>query len=66
MEDRGGVPFSRAFLRRARVFGERLRVRVRFSREESEEGESESGSGVSDMGAGDVWCLAAERVIGAK
>ena len=45
LEGSGGVApfsFSKAFCRRARVLGERLRARARFSREESEEGESES------------------------
>lgn len=53
----GGVAFvlSRAFCRRARVLGERLRARARFSREESEEGDSgsESGSGVSEIVEGE-------------
>lgn len=70
---RGGVApfsFSRAFFRRARVFGERLRARARFSSEESEEGEEESESlsrsGISEMGDGEARRLALERVIGAK
>lgn len=47
------------------VLGLRLRARARFSRLESEDsGESVSSS---EMGVvGDVCCLAAERVIGAK
>ena len=45
-----------AFWRRARVLGDRLRARARFSRDESDEWESgsDSGSGVSDMGSGDM------------
>lgn len=70
MDGSGGAAFvlSRAFCRRARVLGERLRARARFSREESEEGDSdpESGSGVSEMVEGEGWCFVEGRVMGVK
>lgn len=59
----GAVGFDRAFCCRAKVFGERLRDRARFSTEESEESEE----GDSGMEFGEVCRFrAAERVIGAK
>ena len=59
----GAVGLVRAFCCRAKVFGERLRDRARFSREESEESEE----GDSGMEFGEVWRFrAAERVMGAK
>ena len=69
MEGRGRAAFvlSRAFCRRARVLGERLRARARFSREESDEGDSgsESGSGASEMVEGEG-CFVEGRVMGVK
>ena len=45
--------------------GLRLRARARFSRLESESEASEA-SEASDMGEGEVCCLATDRVMGAK
>lgn len=69
LEGSGGVAvFSRAFWRRARVLGDRLRARARFSREESEveDVESESGSDISEMEGGEGRFLAVERIMGSK
>lgn len=59
----GAIGVDRAFCCRAKVLGERLRDRARFSREESEESED----GDSGMEFGEVCRFrAAERVMGAK